>query len=189
MKTKATGSVVPCEFPFKFEGETHYGCIDYIKIENGQLRASLLHQFLLLRRDVPYAHAAPLLHGVVLHLCREGGCGVYALWGDGRETNRLAVPGHARRWCWADILRPFVSGGRGGHGGDLIPPDAAILPPRWGTGPLSSRWRGYPARQRGDLAFLLPVGEGGCVPSNRRSPPLRGLHPHGGHRRGRVRGG
>ena len=36
MKNKATGSVVPCEFPFKFEGKTHYGCIDYIKIENGQ---------------------------------------------------------------------------------------------------------------------------------------------------------
>ena len=36
MKNKATSSFVPCEFPFKFEGETHYGCIDFIEINNGR---------------------------------------------------------------------------------------------------------------------------------------------------------
>ena len=25
-----------CEFPFKYKGETHYGCIDYIDVKNGQ---------------------------------------------------------------------------------------------------------------------------------------------------------
>ena len=36
VKDRRTNRNVPCEFPFKFEGETHYGCIDYIQVKNGR---------------------------------------------------------------------------------------------------------------------------------------------------------
>merc|ERR1712004_231066 len=36
VKDRATKKNVQCEFPFKFEGETHYGCIDYIQVKNGR---------------------------------------------------------------------------------------------------------------------------------------------------------
>ena len=36
VKDGATNSFVQCEFPFKFEGETHYGCIDYTEVKNGR---------------------------------------------------------------------------------------------------------------------------------------------------------
>ena len=36
VRDRATRRNVQCEFPFKFEGETHYGCIDYIEVKNGR---------------------------------------------------------------------------------------------------------------------------------------------------------
>merc|ERR1712217_21141 len=36
VRDQATKRLVECEFPFKFKGETHNGCIDYIDVKNGQ---------------------------------------------------------------------------------------------------------------------------------------------------------
>ena len=36
VRDRATRRNVQCEFPFRFEGETHYGCIDYIEVKNGR---------------------------------------------------------------------------------------------------------------------------------------------------------
>ena len=36
MKDKATKRFQKCQFPFKFKGKTHNGCIDFIDIRNGK---------------------------------------------------------------------------------------------------------------------------------------------------------
>merc|ERR1711997_832623 len=33
---KATNKVIQCEFPFKFKGETHNKCVDYVDVKNGE---------------------------------------------------------------------------------------------------------------------------------------------------------
>ena len=35
VRDRATRKFVQCEFPFKYKGKTHNGCIDYIDIKNG----------------------------------------------------------------------------------------------------------------------------------------------------------
>merc|ERR1719219_1960701 len=36
VREKATNKLTQCEFPFKFKGETHNGCIDYVDIRRGK---------------------------------------------------------------------------------------------------------------------------------------------------------
>ena len=35
VRNKATKKFVQCEFPFKYKGQTHNGCIDFIDIKDG----------------------------------------------------------------------------------------------------------------------------------------------------------
>ena len=36
VKDIATNKLTRCKFPFKFKGETHNGCIDYIDVKDGK---------------------------------------------------------------------------------------------------------------------------------------------------------
>lgn len=36
VREDATKKIKQCQFPFKFKGKTHHGCIDYVDVQNGQ---------------------------------------------------------------------------------------------------------------------------------------------------------